>query len=160
MRLSRSSYLRYLRTTSYLPKPKTPALPVYPICFVFVIVVHLWLVARGSWWLLHIVVLFLNIMAPSFFHTALLAALYNIHGCSCHSSSNQQEEIDCTRAFCQLSLSDELIKRYKVSIPDGNTDAEKCADCKITVQLVLDAYSWVGFGVSGNGGMIGSHVVM
>jgi hypothetical protein len=28
------------------------------------------------------------------------------------------------------------------------------------VQLVLDGYSWIGFGVSGSGGMVGSHVVM
>ena len=100
-------------------------------------------------------------MAPSFFHTALLlAALYNIRDCRCYSSSNQEEAVDCTRAFCELILSDELIKRYKVSIPDGGTDVKKCADCKFTVQLVLDGYSWIGFGVSGNGGMVGSHVVM
>ena len=80
----------------------------------------------------------------------------------CHSSSHTSrlDEADCTRDFCQLSLSNELLKRYKITVPDGNIDRE-CAECKITVQLELEGYSWIGFGVSGNsGGMVGSHVIM
>lgn len=83
----------------------------------------------------------------------LLAGLVGL--AHCHSGS----KVDCTSNFCELRLSDELLKRYKITVPDGNSDS-KCADCKITVQLVLDGYSWIGFGVSGSGGMVGSHVVM
>lgn len=86
----------------------------------------------------------------------LLSALF--YGGNGHSSSHSSE-VDCTKFFCELELSDTLVKRYKITVPDGNTDSD-CADCKITVQLELDGYSWIGMGVTGSGGMVGSHVVM
>lgn len=89
----------------------------------------------------------------------LAANLFCITFCSAHSS-DQSSQTDCTSGFCQLTLSDELLKKYKVTVPADNNDND-CPDCKITVQLELDGYSWIGFGVSGsNGGMVGSHVIM
>ena len=94
-------------------------------------------------------------MPASILSTALLLIAL-IHRGDCHSSHSH---VDCTLNFCELELSDELIQRYKITVPEGNTD-EDCADCKITVQLELDGYSWIGMGVAGSSGMIGSHVVM
>ncbi|KAL7521119.1 hypothetical protein ACHAWX_005818 [Stephanocyclus meneghinianus] len=75
------------------------------------------------------------------------------------SHSGSSTVTDCTRSFCRVELSPNLIKRYKITVPVGNTD-KTCPDCKITVQLELDGYSWIGMGVSQNGGMVGSHVVI
>lgn len=66
---------------------------------------------------------------------------------------------DCTKDFCEIHLSEDLHKRYKITVPGGNADSG-CPDCKLTVQLELDGYSWIGFGVSRDGGMVGSHVVI
>lgn len=96
-------------------------------------------------------------MMRSILSTALLL-VHLFHNGDCYSSS-RSSSVDCTQNFCELQLSDELLKRYKITVPEGNTDSD-CANCKITVQLELDGYSWVSMGVSGSGSMVGSHVVM
>ena len=78
------------------------------------------------------------------------------------ASSYSSSTADCTVDFCKMQLSPELTKRYKITVPDNynvKTDSE-CKECKLTVQLSLDGYAWIGMGVSRSGGMIGSHVVM
>ncbi len=43
---------------------------------------------------------------------------------------------------------------------DYDPNDDMCAQCKITVQLIYDGYTWLGYGVSPDGGMVGSTVVI
>ena len=69
--------------------------------------------------------------------------------------------VDCTTNFCKTQLSSDLEKRWHVIVPtDYDSSDDACAECKITVQLIYDGYTWLGYGVSPDGSMVGSTVVI
>eukprot|EP00574_Skeletonema_japonicum_P011576 CAMPEP_0201719916 /NCGR_PEP_ID=MMETSP0593-20130828/4975_1 /ASSEMBLY_ACC=CAM_ASM_000672 /TAXON_ID=267983 /ORGANISM="Skeletonema japonicum, Strain CCMP2506" /LENGTH=472 /DNA_ID=CAMNT_0048210435 /DNA_START=27 /DNA_END=1445 /DNA_ORIENTATION=- len=73
----------------------------------------------------------------------------------------QQGAVDCTTNFCKTQLSTDLEKRWHIHMPsDYDPNDDMCAQCEITVQLIYDGYTWLGYGVSPDGGMVGATVVI
>jgi len=56
----------------------------------------------------------------------------------------------CSREFCQYDLSDDLLLKYKVNSEMGSVE----------IELLYDGVAWLGFAVSGDGGMVGSEAVI
>eukprot|EP00984_Skeletonema_dohrnii_P003213 scaffold1065_cov114-Skeletonema_dohrnii-CCMP3373.AAC.22 len=75
--------------------------------------------------------------------------------------SHEHEDVDCTANFCKTQLSDDLWKRWHIHVPsDYDPNDDMCAKCEITVQLIYNGYTWLGYGVSPDGDMVGSTVVI
>jgi hypothetical protein len=85
-----------------------------------------------------------------------------------HSHSHGDEglhtheaKLDCTANFCSTLLSRDLEKRWHIHLPaDHDPNDDSCAKCEITIQLIYSGYTWLGIGVSPDGGMVGSSVVI
>jgi len=67
-----------------------------------------------------------------------------------------------------VQLSPDLSMRYRIHLPDdyhsvSHTDTNEsssCEECKISVQLLYNGFSWLGIGVSPKGQMVGGHAVI
>jgi hypothetical protein len=69
--------------------------------------------------------------------------------------------VDCTADFCKIQLSRDLEKRWHIHIPSNYDPCDgMCSQCKITIQLIYNGYTWLAYGVSPDGGMVGSTVVI
>mmetsp|Transcript_26814 Transcript_26814/g.53846 ORF Transcript_26814/g.53846 Transcript_26814/m.53846 type:complete len:595 (-) Transcript_26814:85-1869(-) len=60
------------------------------------------------------------------------------------------EVLPCSVEFCDFSLSDEFLMRYKVNSSEGS----------MSVELIYDGVAWLGLALSNDGGMIGSESVI
>ena len=84
------------------------------------------------------------------------------HGHS-HGGEHHEHEprVDCTSNFCSLQLSRDLEKRWHIHTPSNyDPSDDMCTECGITIQLIYNGYTWLGYGVSPDGGMVGSTVVI
>eukprot|EP00986_Skeletonema_menzelii_P004801 scaffold1680_cov139-Skeletonema_menzelii.AAC.8 len=104
---------------------------------------------------------------PAFVTILFTAASTLVGGTHGHTSGHSHAHgdegaVDCSTAFCKLQLSNDLEKRWHIHLPSNDYDPsdDMCAQCKITVQLIYNGYTWLGYGVSPDGGMVGSTVVI
>lgn len=84
------------------------------------------------------------------------------HGDEGYHEHEKDVTLDCSATFCKMQLSDDLEKRWHIHLPSDDYDPsdDMCAKCEITVQLIYNGYTWLGYGVSPDGGMVGSTVVI
>ena len=78
-----------------------------------------------------------------------------------YNYESEHEKVDCTSTFCSMKISRDLEKRWHVHTPsDYNPGDDMCTKCELTVQLIYNGYTWLGYGVSPDGDMVGSTVVI
>lgn len=84
----------------------------------------------------------------------------------CHTGHMHEDHSPvCFSSDCKVQLSPDLALTYRIHLPanDHNFDKDhdvQCKECKISVQVRYEGMAWLGFGISENGKMIGSHAVI
>ncbi|KAL7444816.1 hypothetical protein ACHAXM_009450 [Skeletonema potamos] len=91
--------------------------------------------------------------------STLAGETYGDHG---HSHGGEyHEHPDCTANICKTQISRDLEKRWHIHIPSNyDPSDDMCSQCEINIQLIYNGYTWLAYGVSPDGGMVGSTVVI
>ena len=60
------------------------------------------------------------------------------------------EQFKCSQEFCEHTLSEDYLLKYKVNTPEKT----------VSMELIYDGIAWLGLALSADGQMVGSEAIM